>query len=339
MSACAPEISVVVGVRDGGAETLPSLDGVLTQEGVELELVVVDDGSIDETPEVLVGLARRDSRVRVIRQEAEGLTAALVRGCAAARGELIARQDIGDASLPGRLAKQRDALRRWPEVVLVSCWSECVGPAGELIVLQRSPDSTEGPRPILSSSTPLTVAAGPTSHGSAMFRRSAYEAAGGYRLEFGLGQDWDLWQRLGLSGSYCEIPELLYRRMLSPRSISFAFHDAQIEIGRLSLAATRARSAGGDETPVLHRARILSHRMNAERDRRRRAGIALGNYHLGEALRRRRDSRARAYLSAAIRARPIFPRAWVRWLQASVLLSGSTQTKSPGAVTDRAPTR
>src|SRR5947208_3071693 len=99
-------VSVVTAVYNGGRYLRPALASILEQDGVALELVVVDDGSTDDTAAILDELARRDERVRVLRQPNQGLTDALVRGCSEARGEFIARQDADDVSLPGRLAKE-----------------------------------------------------------------------------------------------------------------------------------------------------------------------------------------------------------------------------------------
>ena len=82
------------------------LDSILSQEGVELEFIVVNDGSRDKSGEVLNEYAQGDSRLRIIHQENTGLTRALIRRCDAARGEFIARQDVGDISLPGRLKSE-----------------------------------------------------------------------------------------------------------------------------------------------------------------------------------------------------------------------------------------
>ena len=95
-----PEVSVVMSVYNGASNLAATMDSILSQEGVELEFIVVNDGSTDETGEILDDYARRDDRVRVIHQENTGLTRALIRGCAAATGEFIARQDAGDVSLP-----------------------------------------------------------------------------------------------------------------------------------------------------------------------------------------------------------------------------------------------
>src|SRR5262249_52832345 len=106
-----PEVSVVMSVYNGASHLAATLDSVLSQEGVELEFIVVNDGSTDKAGEILDDYARRDGRVRVIHQQHTGLTYALIRGCAAATGEFIARQDAGDVSLAGRLALQSGVFR------------------------------------------------------------------------------------------------------------------------------------------------------------------------------------------------------------------------------------
>ena len=73
-----PRVSVVMPVRDGERFLREALDSTLAQTLPDLELIVVDDGSTDATPEILADGARRDPRVRVQRQAAAGLTAAVL---------------------------------------------------------------------------------------------------------------------------------------------------------------------------------------------------------------------------------------------------------------------
>src|SRR5262245_30164988 len=96
-----PEVSVMMSVYNGASHLAATLDRILSQEGVALEFIVVNDGSTDKSSQILNDYAQRDSRLRVIHQENTGLTRALIRGCDAARGEFIARNDAGDISLPG----------------------------------------------------------------------------------------------------------------------------------------------------------------------------------------------------------------------------------------------
>jgi glycosyltransferase involved in cell wall biosynthesis len=318
VSAPLPEVSVVMGVRDGAAALPATLASVLAQEGIALELVVVDDGSADATPELLAAAAARDPRVRVLRQEPAGLTAALIRGCAAARAPLVARQDAGDLSLPGRLRRQIAALDAHPQVVLVSCWSEIVAPEGELLRSERSEPPYDAPRPMFAGGGGREWA-GPTAHGSAIFRRDACEAAGGYRAEFALGQDWDLWLRLGERGDFLTVGEALYRRRLDPESLSLRHRRLQHEFGEASSRASRLRRSGASEAPALARARQLAARFAAETPRTSSRASAAGWYHVGEALRRAGYASAPRYLGEAVRRNPLFLRAWIRWLQALLL--------------------
>ncbi len=162
-------VSVVMSVYNGGSSLAATLDSILAQEGVAFEFIVVDDGSTDGSGALLDDYARRDERLRVIHQDNRGLTRALIRGCAAARGPFIARQDAGDISLPGRLARQSAFLESNPEVVLTACGTRFVGPAGELLYeqvqhgdeLQRGLEQLDSKR-----------IRGPSHHGSVMFRRA-----------------------------------------------------------------------------------------------------------------------------------------------------------------------
>ena len=110
MRTSSPLVSVVMSVFNGGDYLQTALESVLDQEGVDFEFVVVDDGSTDGSAAKLAEIARRDARVRVIRQENAGLTRALMRGCSEARGDFVARQDGDDLSCAGRLARQARVL-------------------------------------------------------------------------------------------------------------------------------------------------------------------------------------------------------------------------------------
>src|SRR6516225_9750261 len=132
-----PEVSVVMSVYNGASDLAVSVDSILSQEGVEFEFIVVNDGSTDQSGQILNEYAQRDSRLRIIHQENAGLTRALIRGCQAVRGEFIARQDAGDISLPNRLQSQATLLREHHNCVLVSCWTDMIGPKGEFLYSLR----------------------------------------------------------------------------------------------------------------------------------------------------------------------------------------------------------
>lgn len=113
-----PRVSVVMGVRNGDDSIASTIGSLTSQQGVDLEVIVVNDGSTDRTAEILATLAAADPRLRVINREGRGLTASLIEGCQMAEGDFIARQDAGDWSLPGRLQRQAAFLIAHPEASL-----------------------------------------------------------------------------------------------------------------------------------------------------------------------------------------------------------------------------
>jgi glycosyltransferase involved in cell wall biosynthesis len=306
-------VSVVLAVRDDPEGLTAAAASILGQRDADLELVVVDDGSAGPTRERLASLARRDARVRPLRVETSGLTQALAAGCRAAAAPVLARHDAGDRSDPDRLSRQLRLLRSADGLTLVSCWTRNVGPVGEALPLTTCGGAHTAPVRLDPTAEPGCESLGPSSHGSVVFRRDAYERAGGYRSEFRLAQDWDLWWRLAELGDFAAVPEPLYTRRLDPRSVSFRHGRAQRRLGRIALEAARARRRGEDEAFLLRRARHLSASVAHRRPGRREE--ARGLYFIGSLLRDAADPRASEYFRQAARCDPLSIRAWIRWAQ------------------------
>ncbi|MGH7304027.1 MAG: glycosyltransferase family 2 protein, partial [Candidatus Rokuibacteriota bacterium] len=98
-------MSVVMAVFDGAPWVRAAVESLLSQTLADLEVVVVDDGSTDATPDVLAALD--DPRLRVERRPHQGLTRSLVRALELARAPLVGRLDADDLALPERLERQR----------------------------------------------------------------------------------------------------------------------------------------------------------------------------------------------------------------------------------------
>lgn len=125
----APAISIVMPLRDAAATLERALDSILTQTWTDWELIAVDDGSVDATPDILRAHAGRERRVRVLTTAPCGIAAALQTGCDAARGVWIARMDGDDLMQPGRLAGQWDFAQCHPGLGVVSSLVGYVGDA------------------------------------------------------------------------------------------------------------------------------------------------------------------------------------------------------------------
>jgi glycosyltransferase involved in cell wall biosynthesis len=305
----------VLPVYNGAGVIAPTIDSILGQTDADFELIVIDDGSTDATPEIVAGYAARDGRVRVVTQPNAGITRALIAGCAAARGRYIARQDAGDFSAPQRLERQRAALDAHPDLVLVSCWTAFAGPELEPLWIAKGTGKSAQPVDVRELSERYCVIDGPTSHPSAMFPRAAYERAGGYRRQLYYGQDWDLWYRLLELGKFQMIEEVLYTARVTPGSISATAKAAQETLATLTHDGVRARARGESDAPFIERAARIRPQGKSSR-----CGQARGLYFIGEALRRNRDPRCRAYLRRAALRCPLLVRAWVRLAQSLVRL-------------------
>ncbi|MEI7951559.1 MAG: glycosyltransferase family 2 protein [Synechococcaceae cyanobacterium ELA182] len=306
LSAQEPLVSVVMAVHNGASTLASSLSSILNeQEGVPLELLVLNDGSIDGTELLLDQFAAADSRLRVWHRPQRGLTASLIELCEQARAPFIARQDAGDRSLPGRLQRQLSHLQRHSAASLCSCHARFVLSAAESdgagLVLHQATPSAEQLRDGLT---------GPAHHGAVMMRTAAYRQVGGYRSMFRFAQDIDLWSRLVETGSHDVIPEILYEAEVNAGSISGVQGPEQRRFHHVIRCAARARRAGRSEQPWLQRAERLS-----QRCRRRPAGLrrrARGTYFIACCLLPHHPDLARTHLQSALALDPTHLRARVR---------------------------
>lgn len=306
----APDVSVVMSVYNGVTTLAATMDSILSQEGVDFEFIVIDDGSTDGSGAILDDYARRDSRVQVIHQENTGLTQALIRSCVEARGKYIARQDAGgDLSLPGRLARQFAFLESNPDVVLTSCGTRFVGPEGEFLyeIIQQGDELQRGLGQLR-----IDQIRGPSHHGSTMFLRTAYQAAGGYRPKFRVAQDLDLWVRMVEQGRCVAIPEVLYQASWQPGSISHLRRRQQVVATKAILECRERRRHGKSERPVLDSLTASLAKAGGKWKIPRGLSDARFHYFLGSILAPREPDLARRYLRQAVRLWPWHVKAWAK---------------------------
>jgi len=301
---------MVMSVYNGAATLALTIEGVLSQEGVALELVVVNDGSTDASGAILDDYARRDARMRVIHQENTGLTRALIRGCAEARGRYIARQDAGgDLSLPGRLERQYAFLEANLEVAMTSCGARFVGPEGEFLfaACQRGDELQQA----LEQSNTKKIR-GPSHHGSTMFRLTIYETLGGYRPEFRVAQDLDLWMRMVEQGRCLATPDILYQAVWAAGSISHLRRQQQVLATEAIFQCRDCRRRGESEKPVLDR--LAAGLAGPPGGWKTPRGLVDARFHyfLGSILSRQDPGAARRYLRQAVQLWPWHVKAWVK---------------------------
>jgi glycosyltransferase involved in cell wall biosynthesis len=211
-----PRVSVLLPYRDAADTVAEALGSVLAERDPPIEVVAIDDGSRDEGPAVVARIAAADHRVTCVATGGVGIARALARGVDLARGELVARMDADDVSLPGRLAAQAAALDR----------DASVGVVGALVDAFPSEAVGEGTRLYVAWMNALVTPAdhdrdlfveSPLCHPSVTMRRDALAAAGGYR-DVPWAEDYDLWLRIRAAGfRLAKVPEVHLRWRQHPR--------------------------------------------------------------------------------------------------------------------------
>jgi glycosyltransferase involved in cell wall biosynthesis len=181
-------VSVVIPTYNLASFLPGAVAGVRAQGWPELEMVVVDDGSTDETAEVLGALARENANLRWFRQENAGAAAARNRGIEESRGEFVAFLDADDVWLPGKLAAQFEALANKPEAAF-----------SYTDVTLRRPDGVDEDlacgvpgQPLLLQLLGGNLFATPT----VLARRECFREVGLFDASLRTGEDWDMWMRL-----------------------------------------------------------------------------------------------------------------------------------------------
>lgn len=219
-----------------------SVLSVLGQSFTDFELIAVDDGSTDRTPDMLAHLSRKDPRIVVIHQENRGQTPSLNRAIGVAKGDYLARQDADDVSMPQRFERQLRFLNGHPSVGAVGTATEVIDQHGHVIgVFPTRHGVGEVRRALLTVKATLV-------HGSVMMRRHALEAVGGYRDAFQVSQDFDLWLRMGERFDLDNLPEMLCRWRMNPEGVYVARRATQLKYGGVALAFARERRIYRDDS-------------------------------------------------------------------------------------------
>jgi len=205
-----PPISVLLPVRDGAATLEDAIASMEAQTDPDFEVLAVDDGSTDATPDILQAWAERDSRVRVLRQPAGGIVVALERSRAEARGRFLARMDADDVCEPERLARQRELLEAERTLVGCGCFVRYFPREAVRAGARRYEEWMNGSSSAEDVEREVFVEC-PLAHPTFFLRADSVHAVGGYR-DPGWAEDHDLVLRLWEAGGrLAKVPEVLFR--------------------------------------------------------------------------------------------------------------------------------
>ena len=186
-----PTVSVIIPVYNGAAEVCRAIDSALAQVNCEVEVIVLNDGSKDNTRTVL---DEYGDKIRAIHQENSGLAQTRNNGISAARGEWVAFLDHDDYWKPDKLSEQLKAAERTgADVVYTNAGN--FGDVDRVADLRSEPSGMlEGDllEPLLLDNF-IVVS-------SVMIRRSVIDKFKGFNASLPCVEDWDLWLRLSANG-------------------------------------------------------------------------------------------------------------------------------------------
>jgi glycosyltransferase involved in cell wall biosynthesis len=199
------EVSVVIPTYNSAAYLADAVDSVLNQTFTDFEIIVIDDGSTDDTESVM---GRYGDRVRYIRQANGGVAAARNRGIEESRGRYVAFLDSDDTWFPSKLERQLEALRKDPEYR--ACYGAFTAVRSDLTPLHESGGNRAG-------STLEDLLLRGNIIGSictVMCERTMFEETGGFDPSLSQCADWDMWVRLAALTEflYLDVPLVTYRQ-------------------------------------------------------------------------------------------------------------------------------
>lgn len=197
-----PKISVILPVYNGQKYLRPAIESILNQTYTDFELIVLNDGSTDNSLEIIKSYI--DPRIIIVDQKNIGSPATLNVGLKLAKGEYIARQDHDDVARKNRFIIQSKFLDDNPDVAVVGSWASIIGFDETVIGMHKHPFKEEEIRFFLNFNNPFV-------HSSLMFRREIFATVGGYSTDPARQppDDFELLARISKVSKLRNIPEIL----------------------------------------------------------------------------------------------------------------------------------
>jgi glycosyltransferase involved in cell wall biosynthesis len=225
-------VSVVMPAYNAAKYIEEAIESILAQTLKEFELIVVDDGSTDNTREIIEGYARRDPRVRLLVNETNlKLCRTANRGIEAATAPLIARMDADDWSYPNRLELQVRFMSEHPEVVISGGSMDVCDEKLQVINQRHYPLTDKDIRKVMMRYSPF-------SHPTVIYRTEAIRKAGSYNPQLPFAEDYDMYFRIGRFGKFGNLPQILVKY----RSSSSSYFHSKIRQQERATIYTRLKA-------------------------------------------------------------------------------------------------
>lgn len=199
----APAISVVMPIYNGQDYLIDAIASVVEQSFEQWEMICVNDGSSDQSPEILNWFRRQDSRIRVVHQSNAGIVEALNLGCRLSQAPLILRMDSDDIAMPNRMEIQLAYMQSHPDCVVCGGAIQEMDACGDPLGVEVLPSSH---REII---TNLLHRRTGHFHPTTLIRSDALRRENGYRSRFQWVEDHELWLRISRHGKLANLSEVV----------------------------------------------------------------------------------------------------------------------------------
>lgn len=288
-----PKVTVIIPVYNGGQSIGDAIESALSQTMDDIEIIVIDDGSTDETASVL---AKFEDRITILRQANAGPYVARNAGIARSRGTFVAFLDADDRWLPDKLAAQLTIMETRPEVGLVFCDGRFVDlasrtPRGRLFEANPPAEGDAFDQLLEQNFIP---------NSAVLVRRTILEQTGPFRT-LRLAADWHKWLQIAMRSRIAYVDHV---------ALEFGLHSENISSNPLTMAESQVElfaSLVEDAPNAIIRARI--------RDRFEDASAMAALVTVAVGLRRVRRTLTAAPSRSLIRRWGVIPRAFVRLLR------------------------
>ncbi|MBW4568369.1 MAG: glycosyltransferase [Tolypothrix carrinoi HA7290-LM1] len=220
-----PLISVVIPVYNGEKTINSTIESVLKQTFVDLEILVIDDGSTDSTVEIVKSIL--DSRLHIYSYPNAGISANRNRGLAKATGEYLSFIDADDLWVSDKLEAQLNALLKHPQAALAYSWTDYIDMNGNFLKSGRRITETGNVYSKLLMYNFLENGSNP------LIRSEAFNTVGGFDESLPVAEDWDMWLRISAYYEFVLVPEVKIFYRVQANSLSTNL--VQMEIDSLQV--------------------------------------------------------------------------------------------------------
>jgi glycosyltransferase involved in cell wall biosynthesis len=216
-------ISVITPAYNASKYIGQAIESVQTQGIDEFEMLIIDDGSTDETREIVLRYADKDPRIVLLQNEHKGVSEARNRGLVEAKFDWIALLDADDVFLHGKLSKQLESAKKNPEVIAWGTYAFNVGESGKIYdVTKTTPTDLKGYQKMLSAGDVFMP-----KNSSVLFRKSVLDKMSSFESKYDSSEDIEFWSRMAAIGPIVVVPEPLILYRLHPKSLSVLKTDFQ----------------------------------------------------------------------------------------------------------------